>query len=198
MREQPVPGVEIIPLSEHVDYWNSLGWQDRFSSPLFSSRQQDYGHSFRLESVYTPQLVVNGQAETVGSDWNAATKAVTLAANREHATVHVGMRGADTVSFAVGSLPPGTRKADIFLAVTENNLESQVSAGENGGRRLRHTAVVRSLTTLGRLDASKDGAYSADARLTLNPAWSRFNLKLVVFVQDPSNRRILGASSVRP
>jgi hypothetical protein len=51
---------------------------------------------------------------------------------------------------------------------------------------------------LGRLDASKDGAYSADARLTLNPAWSRFNLKLVVFVQDPSNRRILGASSVRP
>src|SRR5579863_7516870 len=59
-RDQPVAGVEVIALSEHVDYWNRLGWKDRFSSALFSGRQEDYGKIFRLESVYTPQMVVNG------------------------------------------------------------------------------------------------------------------------------------------
>jgi len=60
------PGVEVIALGEHVDYWDELGWKDRFSSPLFSARQQDYGKAFRLESVYTPQIVVNGQKEVLG------------------------------------------------------------------------------------------------------------------------------------
>src|ERR1700744_5694418 len=55
--------VEIIPLSEHVDYWNHLGWKDRFSAPLFTERQQDYGRTFHMESVYTPEIVVNGQFE---------------------------------------------------------------------------------------------------------------------------------------
>jgi hypothetical protein len=197
-REQPVPGVEIIPLSEHVDYWNDLGWQDRFSSPLFSGRQQDYGHSFRLESVYTPELVVNGQTETVGSDWNAVTKAISLASGGDRATVRAAMLPDNTVAFSVKGLPAGTRVAEIYLAVTESNLESAVLNGENTGRHLTHTGVVRSLTTLGRLDTSKNAEYSSQARLTLNPQWNRKNLKLVLFVQEPANRHILGASAVRP
>src|SRR6202451_493823 len=65
-RYQPVAGVEVIALSEHVDYLNHLGWRDQFSSPVFSERQGSYGKIFGLESVYTPQLVVNGQAQVVG------------------------------------------------------------------------------------------------------------------------------------
>lgn len=196
--EQPISGVEIIPLSEHVDYWNDLGWQDRFSSPLFSGRQQDYGRSFRLDSVYTPQVVVNGQAETVGSDWNAVTKAVSLASEGQRASVRVALRGSDTVTFSVRDLPSSTRVAEMYLAVTESNLENFVGGGENSGRHLSHTGVVRSLSTLGRIDTSKSVAYSADAKLTLNPRWNRNNVKLVLFVQDTVNRRIVGAAAVRP
>ena len=74
-RDQPVDGVEVIALGEHVDYWDQLGWKDRFSSPLFTARQQDYGQAFHLQTVYTPQIVVNGQAETLGSDAPAANQA---------------------------------------------------------------------------------------------------------------------------
>jgi hypothetical protein len=197
-REQPVSGVEVIALSEHVDYWNQLGWQDRFSSPLFSGRQQDYGQLFHLQSVYTPQMVVNGQAQTLGSDWSGANRAVRAAAQNSQATVRIAVRGGDTVQFSVNRLPEGTRSADMMLAVTESNLETAVAGGENTGRRLLHTGVVRSLTTLGRLDSRKDGAYTADARLNLNPQWNRSNLKLVLFVQDPGNRHILGAATAHP
>src|ERR1700732_636489 len=62
------PDIEVIPLSEHVDYWNHLGWGDPYSASLYSARQQDYGRVFRLESVFTPQMVVNGQAQFSGSD----------------------------------------------------------------------------------------------------------------------------------
>ena len=80
-----------------------------------------------------------------------------------------------------------------MLAVTEGNLETSVSGGENSGRKLRHTGVVRSLTSLGRLDARND-VYSGNARLNLNPQWNRANLNLVLFVQDRVTRRILGAA----
>ena len=81
--------------------------------------------------------------------------------------------------------------------MTESFLETTVSGGENNGRRLRHSAVVRNLQTLARLDAKKGGVYSADVRLNLRPDWNRQNLKLVLFVQDRSSRRILGAAAAK-
>ncbi len=104
-RDQPVPGVEVIALSEHVDYWNQLGWKDRFSSALFSRRQEDYGKIFRLESVYTPQMVVNGQTQVVGSDWADATKAIRAAAQAPRASVIMAMKNSDTVSYQITQLP---------------------------------------------------------------------------------------------
>jgi hypothetical protein len=86
----------------------------------------------------------------------------------------------------------------MFLAVTESSIESSVQQGENAGRRLRHAPVVRTLTSLGQLDTRKNGAYSATARLMLNPAWNRANLRLVLFVDDHATRRILGAATLRP
>src|SRR5882724_3286240 len=108
-REQPVEGVEIIALGEHVDYWDQLGWKDRFSSPLFTARQQEYGQIFHLESVYTPQLVVNGQAQVLGSDGNAAGKAVRAAANSPRALVTLNFTGSNLLAFDVRQLPQGTR-----------------------------------------------------------------------------------------
>jgi len=193
-----VPGVEIIALGEHVDYWDQLGWKDRFSSPLFSARQQDYGRAFHLESVYTPQLVVNGQTEILGSDSRAVQYAISKAAKEPQAQVAISMTSADTVSFTVSKLPPGSHEADVLLGVAEGGLVTSVYSGENGGRQLRHAAVVRSLTSMGRLDPKRPGEYSAVAQLNLRPDWNRANLKLVLFVQDRVTRHILGAASVRP
>jgi hypothetical protein len=191
-------GVEVIALGEHVDYWDQLGWKDKFSSPLFSARQQDYGRAFHLESVYTPELVVNGQKEVLGSDSRAVQEAINKAAKEPRAQVAIAMTSAQTLSFSVSKLPPGSHEAEILLGVTESGLVTPVFGGENNGRQLRHAAVVRSLTSLGRLDPTHPGEYSAVAQINLRQDWNRANLKLVLFVQDRVTRHILGAASVRP
>jgi hypothetical protein len=193
-----VPGVEVITLGEHVDYWDELGWKDRFSSPLFSARQQDYGKAFHLESIYTPQIVVNGQKEVLGSDSRAVQDAIGKAAKEPQAQVSISMTSPQTVSFSVSKLPPGSHEAEILLAVAESGLVTPVMAGENGGRELRHAAVVRSISSLGRLDPKHPGEYSAVAQLNLRQDWNRANLKLVLFLQDRTTRHILGAASVKP
>ncbi len=194
---QPYSGVEVIALGEHVDYWNHLGWQDRFSSPIFSARQQGYGRAFRLESVYTPEIIVNGQAEFLGTDQMRIQKEIEKASQGPKARIDVALLSSDTLRLKIENLPPGAQDSDIVLAITETGLESNVQRGENGGRQLRHTGVVRSLISLGHLDPRKAGAYSADAKLRLSPDWRRENLKLVLFIQDRTSRKILGAASLR-
>ena len=195
---QPYQGIEVIALGEHVDYWDHLGWRDRFSSALFTARQQDYGRAFHLESVYTPQMVVNGQAQVLGSDQVQVQREIRNATQGPKARVDLSMLSTDTLRLKVDNLPAGTQTADMLLAITESGLETTVQSGENGGRQLRHTGVVRSIINLGRLDTKKASTYTADAKLKLAPDWRRDNLKLVLFVQDRSTRRILGAGTLRP
>ncbi|HML16124.1 MAG TPA: DUF1223 domain-containing protein [Bryobacteraceae bacterium] len=195
---QPYPGIEVIALGEHVDYWNSLGWRDRFSSTLFTARQQDYGRAMRLENVYTPQMVVDGQAEFNGSDQSRASMEIRKAAQNAAAEVSLAVASPDVVHLNVERLPPGTRDADMYLAITESGLFSDVQRGENSGRRLRHAGVVRNLTTLGHFDAKKSSGYSADAKITLKPDWRRENVRLVLFVQDRATRKVIGAATLRP
>ena len=192
-QRQPVSGVEVIALSEHVDYWDSLGWKDRFSSPLFSARQEEYGRLFRAESVYTPQVVVNGQAQALGSDGGAVQEAIRAVSQGPRANVQISSPSGDRVAFKVNGLPKGVKSAEMLLAVTESGIATNVERGENRGHRLTHVGVVRSLTNLGRLD-SKNGAYTAEARLNLQPDWDRHNVKLVLLVQDRSSLRIVGAA----
>jgi hypothetical protein len=187
--------MNVITLGEHVDYWDSADWRDRFSSPLFSSRQQDYGRAFHAQDVFTPQVVVNGQAQCVGSDLPCIQRAVQEASHAPQATVEIRAgSAADVVSVRVQHLPEGAGAADVLLAITESGIGSNILGGENRGRRAIHTAVVRSLTQLSRLDPKKNGSYNADVQLNLNSRWDRRNLKLVVLVQDRTTRRILGAA----
>ena len=102
------------------------------------------------------------------------------------------------VRLRVDGIPSGTKNADMFLAITESLLQTDVSTGENAGRRLAHTGVVRSLTTLGHIEAKKTSAYTADAKINLNPEWRRPNVKLVLFVQDRATRKIIGATTLAP
>ncbi|MBF9219747.1 DUF1223 domain-containing protein [Hymenobacter ruricola] len=188
---QAVPGVEVIALGEHVDYWNRLGWKDVFSSPVYTERQRQYAQSFGTGS-YTPQAVVNGRYEFVGSRTGELAATVARAAQAPQAALSVAVREG-RASVEVRSLPAGTPAAEVLLAITERGLSSQVGRGENSGQLLRHAAVVRRLIPLGRVQA--DGTFSATTELAVAAAWQRPNLRAVALVQETASRRIVGVAA---
>ncbi len=193
------PGVEVITLGEHVDYWDQLGWErPLLPRRFFSARQQDYGQAFRVADVYTaPGGGANGEIQVLGSDMRAVQDAIRKAAADVRADVKIALASNQTVSIRVGKLPPGSHQAEILLAVTESGVDTGVTGGENTGRVLHHASVVRTLTSLGRLDPKRPGEYTADARISLRAEWNQQNVKIVLFVQDRTTKRILGAASLK-
>jgi len=200
---QPVAGVEIIALSEHVDYWNYIGWSDPFSSEAFSARQGAYASVFNNDGIYTPQMVVDGQAEFVGSNSEKARTAIARLAKIPKAEVTIDSAQAETAStiklkISVAKLPKLSTGdiAEVLLAITETNISSQVVRGENTGRKLNHTAVVRELRSLGSV-ASSTKPFETETTVMLGKDWKRGNLKAVTFVQERKQKRILGAALVK-
>ena len=192
----PVEGALVVGLGEHVDYWDRQGWKDRFSSAALTARQQMYGAHFRLDSVYTPQMIVDGRVQFVGSDGRTAGKAIAQALATPHAVVQVAVdaRNRNTIraSVNVAELPVLGRgdRADVVVAVTEDRLRSGVTAGENRGRTLTHAAVVRSMTTIG-----EAGSAPLHADVAIAAEWKAEALKIVAFVQERRGRAILGAAA---
>src|SRR5262249_46590197 len=124
--QQPVNNAQIIPLAFHVDYWDHLGWKDRFSSHEYTRRQESYVERFGLDSSYTPEMVVDGQAEFVGSDTGRATKVITDAASKQKGSVSAELKG-DIIDVSISDLPDH-HPATVFLAVTEDGITSNVKA----------------------------------------------------------------------
>jgi hypothetical protein len=200
---QPVEGAEVIALAQHVDYWNQLGWSDPFSSHELSERQAVYAHVFGSDGVYTPQMVVDGRAEFPGGSSDRALDAIAQAAREPKAEVLLSRADARTDADAPVRLKLSVEKppkladgdaADVLLAITEGGLSSDVSRGENSGRKLTHVGVVRRLTKLGALGA---GAFSAETDVTVDKGWRRENLRAVVILQERASMRVVGASSIK-
>ncbi|HEY2381077.1 MAG TPA: DUF1223 domain-containing protein [Terriglobia bacterium] len=190
-------GAEVIAMSEHVDYWNRLGWSDPFSDAQFSARQNEYAQAFGHRDIYTPQMVVDGQSEFVGSNQAQAIQAITRAGQRPKGSVALTQigRDKDTVKVQVSvSQLSQSASADVFLALTENNLYSNVERGENRGRKLAHTAVVRKLTPIGRI--SGGGSFTGTSLVRVARQWKSKDLRAVAFVQEKANRHILAVSSI--
>jgi hypothetical protein len=185
-------GAELLLLGEHVDYWNELGWTDRFSSHQFSERQSKYAASFG-GSPYTPQMVIDGQAQLVGNNADGVQRAIAQASTRpKPARVSLNWARDNHLAVEVDHAGPSDR---LMLAVTEDDLSTNVRSGENGGHVLRHTAVVRNLQEVG---TTAGGAYKGTIPVPLDPAWNRAKLHLIVFVQDANTSRIVGAASATP
>ncbi len=206
-KEQSIPGANIIALSQHVDYWNQLGWRDPYSSAQFSARQSSYAEAFGRDGVYTPQMVVDGRLEFVGSNATKAREAITEAASSPKAKVQIGLapntetRESGTVQFTVRveDIPAITAgdMAEVLLAITESDLSSSVARGENAGRNLRHTAVVRQLATIGSISKTKDDAsFTAAPVVNILNKWRRDKLRAVVIVQERVSRHVLGAQAI--
>ena len=193
---QPFPGAQLIVLSEHVDYWNHIGWTDPYSSRAYSERQSAYANHLRLDSSYTPQMIVDGTDEFVGNSSSEARKAFGKAIKTEKIPVQISGATLENnllrAHVEVGTLPAHSRKADVIFAVALNHAESQVARGENAGRRLTHVAVVRSLYKAGGVDAGKP--FSQDVSVKLESGLDPAGLRVIAFVQEPGPGRILGAA----
>lgn len=148
--KQTSDGQLIVGISEHVTYWNNLGWKDPFSSPEFTERQNVYASHLSVEGPYTPQMVVNGREQFVGSDVGALQKALRDEERYSHLDLSIPSftltsSGLD-VKFALAGKT--SRPLDIFAVLTDDADRSSVLRGENGGRLLQHVAVARSLVRL--------------------------------------------------
>jgi hypothetical protein len=196
---QPVAGAELIVLSEHVDYWNHDGWKDPYSAHEFSERQDAYARRFNLDSVYTPQMIVDGERQFTGSNAEVANSAIknvlaepkvpiqlkaNLTANRQTLNVHLELGRAGTSI--------GPRDAELYLALALNRAESHVTGGENSGEKLTHVSVVRTLARVGQVKHGQ--TFSKDVAIPMISGTDLSNFRLIAFAQEPHQGRILGAA----
>ena len=176
-------GQMIVALSEHVTYWNRLGWADPYSQEIFTDRQSGYSGRFHLSGVYTPQAVVNGDHEMLGSDRGAILQAVREPRKQTAVAVHLlsAKSAGDKVAFTY-SLDGvrGEKAPEIYAVVAEDMASTNVLRGENSGRKLAHVAIARSMTRV----TSGSGTVTVPANL-------RGAEHLVLFAQEPGYGRVL-------
>lgn len=201
-REQPISGAQVIVLSEHVDYWNHLGWSDPYSSKFFSDRQDAYAHHFSLDSAYTPQMVVDGTTEFTGSDSRRASEVIEKARSQSKISIRILSASTKTPATLVVHVEAdplvassARQSAEVWLAVALDHAESQVSGGENGGRHLSHVAVVQSLAKIG--DLKNGRSLDREVEVKLNPQTDTSNLRVIAFVQQSGPGLVLGAAMQR-
>jgi hypothetical protein len=196
-RTQPVHGADIIALEEHVDYWDRLGWKDPFSSEAATTRQNEYAQGFGGQEIYTPQMIVDGRTEFVGSSDSDALRAIRSASQSPKPAVQLAWDAGDNLKINVSPLTSATQGDDLqlFLVVAENMLHTDVKRGENAGRALEHNGMVRQLSLVSKINSPSSG-FSSTA--TVRPAreWNRDNLRAVVFVQERNRRHILAVAAI--
>ncbi len=195
---EPASAGRVVPLAYHVDYWDYIGWQDPFSSADWSARQKLYAQAYNTNRIYTPQVVVNGTDEMVGSEERKVRAAIAKAlAEKPPVELELtvertagGLRATVTASHA-GALP---RDADVLVALVENGLVTKVGRGENGGRTLKNDAVVRRLLRAFALSAAAGGHGTGSVELAVGEATTGRKLGVAAFVQDPKTRAIQGGA----
>lgn len=198
MDAQPLVGAQMIVLSEHVDYWDHDGWKDPYSSALVTERQGDYARAFRLDSPYTPQVIVNGtvnlklsDSQQIGQTLQQAATIPTVPVTISSAAIDPGNAGILRAHVDINGAS-AEHNNDIYEAIALNHAESQVLHGENGGKHLTHVAVVQQLTKIGKLEKGKN--FSRAIEIKLKPGTNPRNIRLVVFVQQSGPGKVLGAA----
>ncbi len=188
----------VLPLAFHVDYWNSIGWRDPFSAAEWSARQERYARRLPGAQIYTPQLVIDGVAETVGSrEAEIRRRIATALATPDPAAVELTVvpeDGAVRAEVRAERREGAARRPLVaWVALVEDGLSTPVGSGENAGRRLENDRVVRRLEKAFEL-APRNAGSTGTVRFALDPAWRRDRLGVVAFLQDPRSLAIAGAA----
>jgi hypothetical protein len=193
---QPISGAQVIVLSEHVTYWDHDGWRDPYSLDSVTDRQKWYSFKFGLSDVYTPQAVVDGTVQVLGSDGEKLVKAVSAAAadTKQELTISGATLTPDGVKFLLhqNGSSAGKTKEVVEAALAEDETQTVVKSGENAGKTLHNVAVVREFKELG---PGVEGDHELSLRVSAEDLKSGSGqLRLVVFVADKHSGRVLGAA----
>ena len=183
---------KLILLEEHVEYWNGPTFSDRFSGPTYTQRQYDYVKDFHLATAYTPQIVIDGHLQTSGNDPRTVEQMILQSAKTPKPAT-VSLRPISPGKLQVTVDDPAGARLQVLLAITEDDLTTNVRGGENGGKTLTHSAGVRDLHRLG---STSDGKFDKAVSLPDKSDWKKENLRAVVLAQDPNSGAILGAAEV--
>jgi len=190
--------LQIVTLSFHVDYWNNLGWKDPFSQAAFTQRQREYAKFSNSHRIYTPQMIVNGRVEFVGSDRALSDRGIQqeLSVPVSHlvalATGAVSRENSLNIKYDIRSSNPSNdddTKYVLNVAITEDSDEISVAQGENAGRKLSHASVVKSFKVVpltapvGELDIEL-------------PRQSNPSRRIVAYVQAVDTLAITGAAAL--
>jgi len=194
LRRSGVASDQLVALAFHVTYWDYIGWRDRFAQKMFDRRQRQLGRYNTLRTIYTPQFVLNGRDFRRYADFSAQLRAI----NDEPARLDLRLSsrqqddGAYALVLKAGLRDMQARDIDLYIAVLEHGLHSEVEAGENEGAHLKHDYVVRRLY---RSTASDDADSVAEVRqrLKLPLDWHRSRLQLAGFAQHAQSGEVLQA-----
>jgi hypothetical protein len=181
----------IYILAYHVDYWNRLGWKDVFSNAEYSKRQRQYSEWLHSGSVYTPQIVVNGQKEFIGSEEGTLRNAI-KSDLQQSATAALSLSNLKLTNNSIAlqyHTESVSKNTSLVLALVEKTAQSKVKSGENSGRTLSHVQIVRELQNI-----SLNGKGNGNSSITIPQALNAKDLELVGFIQNESNGEILCAT----
>jgi hypothetical protein len=190
---QFVPGAQAIVLSEHVTYWNYLGWSDPFSLDEMNHRQTRYATRFGLDTVYTPQAIVDGATQVLGGDSAAMSQAVSAAAQKQKPALRIEGAHWDgsTIGFAVKA--PDGLHGFLTVVLAEDATSSAVGLGENAGRTLHHIAVVRVMKSM---DRNKANEQPLALQLGNEQALTGHAFRLIAILTDGEGGRVLAVAEV--
>jgi hypothetical protein len=182
----------IFCLSEHVDYWNHLGWKDPYSLKVCTERQLAYARKLKLSTVYTPQLVVNGSSEGVGNNISSVSKAISANSHPRPFLLKFTCRESTTKDkLEIEILPFQATKGSLVasLVITDDEIKSRVTSGENAGRTLDHRDVVRQFLTLALPNQNADKPIKLS--IPISKPKLQENSKLTIILQEPEMGRIV-------
>ena len=192
-----------LPLAFHVDYWNYLGWNDPFSSPVFSSRQKTYSETLG-DSIYTPQMVVDGRASFVGSDSNKAFEAASHP-SPDYFSTRMSLENPTQdgripleISVTCGDLKPLVGSWDLWIVLFENHLKTRVLSGENNGKDLEENFIVRRLIKAGLLKTPGNLPKELKTTILWDPEWDKNNGGIGIFLQNRSTLETTGVRWIYP
>lgn len=199
---QPLPGAQLIVLSEHVTYWDHDGWKDPNSSAPLTDRQNSYEGALGEKTVFTPQVIVDGTQQMRLGNPQQIKDLLQKAAATPKVPIRIGEvtvdAGNPTTLRAHLETDANFEKhnADVYVAVALDHVESQVLRGENGGKHLVHVAVVQELTKVGKLQKGK--TFTQYIQLKLKPGIDPKNVRLVALLQESGPGKVLGAAVRKP
>jgi hypothetical protein len=178
----------VYVLGYHVDYWDNLGWKDIFSDAAYTQLQRNYARAFKLSSVYTPQIVVDGTQEFVGSDKNKLNAAVNNSLQQSsNIQLSINAKAGNDQTINV-SFNTNAADANVHIALIQLNAENKIQRGENTGATLHHVNIVRDIKT----SASANG----NIALTIPADLSSKDCKVIAFTQNTNDNKITAATEV--